>query len=96
LIENQNIKLYVIGIGREGYDFNGEYLNALASAGKGRAFGASDASSLSQIYDEIDKLEATKIDNKKVVQHTYLYMYPLMVGWLFLLFFIFLRNKRGV
>lgn len=96
LIENQEIKLYAVGVGREGVDFEGEYLQALAKAGKGRAYGASDASTLNEIYDEIDKLEATKIDNKKIVQHTYFYAYPLMLGWLFLLLFVFLRNKRGV
>ncbi|PHS41793.1 MAG: VWA domain-containing protein [Sulfurovum sp.] len=95
LIEKRDIKLYAIGIG-DARDYNGQYLQALADAGKGLAFGAKDATTLSQIYDEIDKLEATKIDDKKIVQHTYLYIYPLFLAILSLLLFIYFRNSRGV
>jgi len=95
LIEKRNIKLYAIGIGNE-HDYNGQYLQALANAGKGLAFGARDAKTLEKIYEEIDKLEATKIDDKKIVQHTYLYFYPLFLAILALLGFIYLRNSRGV
>ena len=95
LIEKRDIKLYAIGIGDK-RDYNGAYLQALAKAGKGTAFGASDASMLEQIYEEIDKLEATKIDNKKIVQHTYLYIYPLFLAILSLLLFIYFRNSKGI
>lgn len=95
LIEKRDIKLYTIGIG-EARDYNGQYLKALAKAGKGFAFGARDASSLEKIYEEIDKLEATKIDNKKVIQHTYLYIYPLFLAILSLLLFIYFRQARGL
>jgi len=95
LIEKRDIKLYAIGIGDE-RDYNGQYLKALADAGKGLAFGARDADTLNRVYEEIDKLEATKIDNKKIVQHTYLYIYPLFLAILSLLLFIYLRNSRGV
>ena len=96
LIERESIKLYAVGVGRVGVDYNGEYLQSLAKAGKGKAFGATNASSLTEIYKEIDKLEVTKINSKKVVQHTYLFVYPLFLAILFLMLFIFLRNKRGV
>ena len=95
LIEKHDIKLYTIGIGDK-RDYNGAYLKALAKAGNGIAFGAKDASTLEQIYDEIDKLEATKIDNKKIVQHTYLYIYPLFFAILSLLLFLYFRHARGL
>jgi Ca-activated chloride channel family protein len=95
LIEKRDIKLYTIGIGDQ-RDYNGAYLQALATSGKGLAFGASDASKLTQIYAEIDKLEATKIDDKKIVQYTYFYMYPLFLAVLCLLLFVYFRNGRGV
>jgi Ca-activated chloride channel family protein len=95
LIEKRDIKLYAIGIGDE-RDYNGAYLQALADAGHGLAFGARDAKTLEKIYDEIDKLEATKIDDKKIVQHTYLYIYPLFLAILSLILFMYLRNSRGV
>jgi len=95
LIEKRDIKLYAIGVG-DARDYNGQYLQALADAGKGLAFGAKDATTLSQIYDEIDTLEATKIDDKKIVQHTYLYIYPLFLSILSLLLFVYFRNSRGL
>jgi len=95
LVAKRDIKLYAIGIGNA-RDYNGQYLQALAKAGHGLAFGARDASTLEQIYTEIDKLEATKIDDKKVVQHTYLYMYPLFLAIILLLSFIYFRNTKGV
>lgn len=95
MIAKHDIKLYAIGVG-DARDYNGPYLNALAEAGKGQAFGARDASTLTQIYEEIDKLEATKINDKKIVQHTYLYIYPLFLAILSLLLFMYLRNSKGV
>ncbi len=95
LIAKRDIKLYAIGIG-DARDYNGQYLQALAKAGHGLAFGARDASTLEKVYEEIDKLEATKIDDKKVVQHTYLYIYPLFLAILSLLLFIYFRNAKGV
>lgn len=95
MIEKRDIKLYAIGIGDE-RDYNGQYLKALADAGHGLAFGAQDADTLNRVYEEIDKLEATKINDKKIVQHTYLYIYPLFLAILSLLFFIYFRNSRGV
>jgi len=95
LIEKRDIKLYAIGVG-SARDYNAAYLEALAEAGKGLAFGARDASTLEQIYDEIDRLEATKIDDKKIVQHTYYYIYPLFLAILSLLLFMYIRNSRGV
>ena len=95
LIEKRDIKLYAIGVG-DARDYNAQYLQALAEAGKGMAFGAKDATTLSKVYEEIDKLEATKINDKKIVQHTYLYIYPLFLAILSLLLFVYFRNSRGV
>ncbi len=95
LVEKQDIKLYAVGVG-SARDYDGEYLQALADAGGGLAFGARDAKTLTKIYEEIDRLEVTKIDNKKVVQYTYLYIYPLFLAILTLLLFIYFRNSKGV
>ena len=95
MIEKRDIKLYAIGVG-DARDYNGQYLQALAKVGNGIAFGASDASTLTQVYKEIDKLEATKIDHKKIVQYTYLYIYPLFLAILSLLLFVYFRNARGL
>lgn len=95
IIKKSDIKLYAIGIGNP-RDYNSRYLKDLAKAGKGEAFGAYNSDMLSQIYDEIDKLEASKLNDKKIVQHRYLYTYPLFVAILSLIFFLYLQNRRGV
>jgi len=95
MIEKQDVKLYTIGIGGP-RDYDGRYLQALATAGKGEAYGARNATTLNKIYDEIDRLEASKLDDKKIVEHTYLYVYPLFLAVLSLLLFIYIRNSKGV
>ena len=94
IIAKSDVRLYAIGIG-DPRDYNGRYLQALADAGKGKAYGAHNSEMLSEIYQEIDRLETSKLDDKKVVQHTYLYLYPLFIAILALLFFVYFRNSRG-
>ena len=95
MIEKRDVKLYTIGIGGP-RDYDGKYLKVLAKAGKGEAYAARSAAMLSNIYDEINKLEATKIDHKKIMEHTYLYIYPLFLAILSLLLFMYYRNSKGV
>ena len=95
VIQKSDIKLYTIGIGHRG-KYDARYLKSLAKAGKGKFFAASNKEALSKIYTDIDKLEATKIKSKKIVQHTYLYIYPLIVSILFLLLFVYFRTAKGV
>ena len=94
VIEKSGIKLYTIGIGTN-RDYNGAYLKVLAKAGNAKAYGARDAKALNSIYEEIDKLETTKIESKKIVQLTYLFIYPLFLAILALLGFVYLRNVKG-
>ncbi len=94
LVKKSNIKLYTIGVGTE-RDFDGDYLRSLAKAGKGVAFSARNSKMLSKVYAQIDQLEVSKIDDKKVVQHNYLFFYPLLVSIFLLLFFIYFRTVRG-
>ncbi len=95
IIAKSDVKLYTIGVG-DPRDYNGRYLMALADAGKGKAYGAQNSQMLSEIYQEIDTLETSQLNDKKIVQHTYLYLYPLFVAILALLFFVYFRNSRGV
>jgi Ca-activated chloride channel family protein len=88
-------KLYTIGIGTS-RDYNMPYLKALAEAGNGKFFGARNSKMLQEIYSQIDKLEVTKIDNKRIINYKYLYIYPLFLSILILLLFIYIRTQRGV
>jgi len=95
LIKVGDAKLYTIGIGTS-RDYNAPYLKALTKAGNGKFFGARDSQMLQEIYKQIDKLEVTKIDNKRVVTYEYLYIYPLFLAILSLLLFIYLRTQKGL
>jgi Ca-activated chloride channel family protein len=95
LIAKSPVKLYTIGIGTS-RDYDGKYLQALAKAGNGQAFGAENAETLSEIYAKIDEMEASKLEEKRFVTTTYLYIFPLFVSIFSLLLFIYIRNMRGV
>ncbi|HIM93816.1 MAG TPA: VWA domain-containing protein [Campylobacterales bacterium] len=94
LVEKSPVTLYTIGIGTS-RDYDGGYLKELADAGNGQAFGASDAETLTAIYQKIDELEASKIEAKIYIKVTYLFIYPLFISILSLLLFIYFRNMRG-
>ncbi len=95
LISESDVKLYTIGIGSF-RDFDAPYLKALAQAGHGKFYAASNKQTLQRIYKDIDRLETSKIKNKKIVQHEYLYIYPLFVAILAWLLFIYYRTAKGV
>jgi Ca-activated chloride channel family protein len=95
LLKSSKMKLYTIGIGTQ-RDYDGAYLRTLAEAGGGLAFSAINANALSEVYKEIDRLEASKIDNKQVIQYTYFFAYPLVLALLSLMLWFILRNSRGI
>jgi len=95
LIKGSDIKLYTIAIGTP-RDYNAPYLQALAKASGGEFFATSTATGLKKIYAQIDKLEVSKLKNKKIVHNDYLYIYPLFLAILALLVFVYLRSSKGV
>jgi len=95
MVKDGAVRLYTIGIGTVN-DFNAPYLKALADAGKGKFFAASDRTTLQKIYAQIDAMETSKIKHKKIVQYEYYYLYPLLAAILSLLGFIYLRTAKGV
>jgi len=94
MIEKRDIKLYTIGIGGS-KDYDGKYLKSLAKAGRGKVYAARSAAMLSNIYSEINKLEASQLDHKKIIAHHRLYAYPLSLAILSLLLFLYYRNLKG-
>lgn len=94
MIKEQNIKLYTIGMGNAG-EYDAHYLKALADTGGGQAYGANDAAALLKIYEAIDKLEVTEMEDRKIAEHTYLYVYPLFLAIMSLLLFVYFRSSKG-
>ncbi len=97
MAKKEGIKVYPIGIGsangRDGY--NKAVLVKIAKETGGVAFGASSATELASIYKRIDALEKSEIKNESYTYLKYYYIYPLFVGFLSLILYVFLRNKRG-
>lgn len=91
LAKKYNIKIYTIAIGSA----NTYTLDQLSNSTKGKTFIALDKNDLKNIYKTIDNLEKSKIDKNKIVLKEYYFFYPLFVSFLALLFFIYLKNKRG-
>ncbi len=86
-----NIKIYTIAIGR----VNQNLLHKIATSTKGSFFNANSKDDLKQIYNQIDKLEKSSLDKNKIVIKEYYFFYPLFLAIMFLVLFIYLKNKKG-
>jgi len=91
LAKKYNIKIYSIAIGAT----NQYTLEQLSSAHGGKAFVAVSKNNLQNIYETINELEKSKIERHKIVLKEYYFFYPLLLSFLALLFFIYLKNKRA-
>ena len=95
LTKKSNIKLYIIGIGEKS-DIDTQKLEKLAKEAKGKFFFVSDKKQLEQIYREIDKSEATKIQGESYKRYTYYYYFPLVISIVLFLLFIYFRSVKGI
>ncbi len=94
LAKKEGVKVYPIGIGSS-QEYNKKVLLDIANETGGVAFGASSAAQLKAIYKEIDALEKSEIENESFTYMKYYYSYPLWLGLIFLMLYVYLRNKRG-
>jgi len=90
LIKKHDIKVYAIGIGES----NRYILNLLAKTNEGKAFYANSKNDLKQIYLDIDALEKSKIEQNKIIQKEYYFIYLLLVSIITLFLYIYLKNRR--
>lgn len=96
MAKKEGVKVYPIGIGTpDGEGYNRAVLMKIAKETGGVAFGASNARQLQEIYKKINRLEKSEIKNETFSYLKYYYVYPLFIGLLSLLLYVFLRNKRG-
>ncbi|MEA1913747.1 MAG: VWA domain-containing protein [Campylobacterota bacterium] len=86
-----NIKIYTIGIGQ----INQNLLHKISEQTKGSFFLANSKEDLKDIYNQIDALETSRLDQNKIVLKEYYFFYPLFLAVMFLILFIYLKNKRG-
>jgi len=89
--KKRNIRVYTIGIGKKGsYDAN--LLSKIASETMGKMFEANNAEMLRDIYRDIDTLEPSKIRSEHYLNKQVLYMYPLDLAALLLLYLLIRRR----
>ena len=88
------IKVYTIGVGAAGQDFNPQVLQKIAKETGGKYYSATNVAKLKQIYSEIDKLEKSEIKANKYIKKSYYFQYPLALGLLFLMLLIVLGYRR--
>lgn len=90
LLKKYSIKAYTIGIGNS----NRHVLNQISTQSNAKSYTAYSKDDLIAIYEDINKLEKSKIDQNKIVLKDYLFFYPLFFAILFLIIFIYLKNKE--
>ncbi|NPA65349.1 MAG: VWA domain-containing protein [Epsilonproteobacteria bacterium] len=94
MIKKEGVKVYPIGIGREGA-YNKQVLLKIAKASGGVAFSAKDATELQEVYKQIDALERSEIKTEKFTYKHYYFQFPLFIAFLSLMLYIYLLNRRG-
>jgi Ca-activated chloride channel family protein len=94
MAKKEKIKVYPIGIGMPN-EYNQQVLLKIAKETGGVAFGASSATELQDVYKKIDELEKSEIKSESFNYLHYYFIYPLFIGFISLMLYIYLRNKRG-
>lgn len=93
LAKKEGARLYAVVIG-DTPAAQEETLAAMAKSTGGRYFSAADASALSEVYAQIDRLERSPQRPPSVTVKEYFYIYPLFFGFLTLLLYVYWRNRR--
>jgi len=88
------IKVYTVGVGNAGLDFNPAVLEKISKETGGEYFAANTIEKLEKIYATINKLEKSEIKANKYVKKTYYFQYVLALALLFLMLYFYVNNKE--
>lgn len=94
MAKKEGVKVYPVGIGNQN-EYNSAVLLKIAEETGGVAFGASNSNELKAVYAKIDELEKVEIKNESYTYLNYYYIYPLFVGLLSLMLYVYMRNIDG-
>ena len=89
LAKKYKIKIYTIGIGES----NRQMLRTIAQETEAKSFLANSKDDLIEVYNTINKLEKSDIDKNTLILKDYLFFYPLFIGIIYLIFYIYLKNR---
>lgn len=90
LVKKYKIKVYTIAIGNA----NRNLLKTLAIESNAQYYYTESKTGLEIIYQHINRLEKSQIDQNKIVLKDYLFFYPLFFAVICLILLIYLRNKE--
>ena len=93
LAKEKNIKIYTIGIGKEG-EADSALLEKIARESGGEFFYATSAKKLQDVYEKIDDLESSKIKSKEYLVKKYYFAVALLIASVLILFLLFRELKR--
>ena len=93
LAKKEGARLYAIAIG-DTPAAQEETLEKMAKNTGGHYFRATDASALLKVFAQIDRLERSPQRPPMVTIKEYFYIYPLFLGFLTLLLYVYWRNRR--
>lgn len=88
------IKVYTVGVGNAGRDFNPAVLQQISKETGGKYFSANSIEKLQEIYQTINKLEKSEIKADKYVKKTYYFQYVLALSLLFFMLYFYVANKE--
>lgn len=92
LAQERGIKIYTIAVGD---DFNPALLQEIAKQTDGKSYAAKNEEELSEVYEDINKMESSKIKSQQFLKKEYLYQYVLLLAFISLLYYISSRF-RGI
>lgn len=92
IAQERGIKIYTIAVGD---DFDPAVLKEIASQTGGKSYAAVNEDELSEVYEQIDKLESSQIKSQHFLKKEYYYHYLLLIAFVLLSFYI-LRRFRGI
>ena len=88
------IKVYTIGVGRAGMDFNSAVLKQISKETGGKYFAGNSIEKLQNIYKTINKLEKSEIKADRYVKKQYYFQYFLALALFSLIFYFYITNKE--
>jgi Ca-activated chloride channel family protein len=88
------IKVYTIGIGREGMDFNPAVLQKIAKETGGKYFVGDSVQRIKDIYETINRLEKSEIKADRYIKKSYYFQYLLALALLGLMAYFYIRNRE--
>lgn len=90
LLKKYDIKVYTIAIG----EFDSFALQDISKQTNAKSYIASSKEHLQKIYNEINNLEKSQIEQSKIEIKEYLFFYPLFLATLTLVILIYFKNKE--